>query len=53
MKSKLQPPDFSTTLSVGEVAQRSGVPVSTLHFYESKDLIASHRGAEQSPSLCA
>lgn len=31
------------TLSVGEVARRSGVAVSTLHFYEAKGLIASHR----------
>jgi MerR family redox-sensitive transcriptional activator SoxR len=31
------------TLSVGEVARRSGVAVSTLHFYESKGLIASGR----------
>ncbi len=30
-------------LSVGEVAQRSGVAVSTLHFYETKGLIASRR----------
>ena len=30
-------------LSVGEVAQRSGLAVSTLHFYESKGLIASRR----------
>ncbi|MET0292723.1 MAG: redox-sensitive transcriptional activator SoxR [Steroidobacteraceae bacterium] len=30
-------------LSVGQVAARSGVPVSTLHFYESKGLISSHR----------
>jgi MerR family redox-sensitive transcriptional activator SoxR len=30
-------------LSVGEVAQRSGVAVSTLHFYEAKGLIASIR----------
>lgn len=30
-------------LTVGEVAQRSGVAVSTLHFYESKGLIASWR----------
>lgn len=30
-------------LSVGEVAERSGVPVSTLHFYESKGLIHSNR----------
>lgn len=33
------------TLSVGEVAQRSGVAVSTLHFYEREGLIASHRTA--------
>lgn len=31
------------TLSVGEVARRSGVAVSTLHFYETKGLIASTR----------
>lgn len=30
-------------LSVGEVAQRSGVAVSALHFYERKGLIRSHR----------
>lgn len=30
-------------LSVGEVAERSGLPVSTLHFYERKGLIASSR----------
>ncbi|MGV3741347.1 MAG: redox-sensitive transcriptional activator SoxR, partial [Burkholderiaceae bacterium] len=30
-------------LSVGEVAERSGVAVSTLHFYESKGLIRSRR----------
>lgn len=30
-------------LSVGEVAMRSGVAVSTLHFYESKGLITSRR----------
>lgn len=32
-------------LSVGQVAQRSGLPVSTLHFYERKGLIASERNA--------
>lgn len=32
-------------LSVGEVAARCGVAVSTLHFYEAKGLIASHRNA--------
>lgn len=30
-------------LSVGEVARRSGVAVSTLHFYETKGLISSYR----------
>ena len=30
-------------LSVGQVAERSGLPISTLHFYERKGLIASTR----------
>ncbi|CAD6557302.1 Redox-sensitive transcriptional activator SoxR [Paraburkholderia kirstenboschensis] len=30
-------------LSVGEVSRRSGVPVSTLHFYESKGLLKPTR----------
>jgi len=30
-------------LAVGEVARRSGVPISTLHFYEAKGLIHSVR----------
>ncbi|MEM6384175.1 MAG: redox-sensitive transcriptional activator SoxR [Pseudomonadota bacterium] len=32
-------------LSVGQVAARSGLPVSTLHFYEEKGLISSERNA--------
>jgi MerR family redox-sensitive transcriptional activator SoxR len=32
-------------LAVGEVARRSGVAVSALHFYERKGLIHSHRNA--------
>lgn len=36
--SKLPP-----VLTVGEVARRSGVAVSTLHFYEAKGLISSLR----------
>jgi MerR family transcriptional regulator, redox-sensitive transcriptional activator SoxR len=32
-------------LSVGEVATRSGVAVSTIHFYEAQGLIASVRNA--------
>ena len=32
-------------LSVGEVARRSGISVSALHFYENKGLIKGHRTA--------
>jgi MerR family redox-sensitive transcriptional activator SoxR len=32
-------------LSVGEVARRSGVPVSTVHFYQAKGLIAGWRSS--------
>ncbi|MGI6853155.1 redox-sensitive transcriptional activator SoxR [Mesorhizobium sp. 1B3] len=32
-----------STLTVGDVARRSGVPVSTVHFYEAKGLIAGWR----------
>jgi len=32
-------------MTVGEVAHRAGVPVSTIHFYESKGLITSTRNA--------
>lgn len=38
-----EPAEIVRELTVGEVAQRSGVAVSTLHFYESKGLIASRR----------
>jgi len=34
---------MAVELSVGEVALRSGVAVSALHFYERKGLIRSHR----------
>jgi MerR family transcriptional regulator, redox-sensitive transcriptional activator SoxR len=36
---------FPSELTVGEVATRSGVAVSTLHFYEAKGLIRSWRNA--------
>lgn len=36
-------PQIRRELTVGEVAARSGVAVSTLHFYESKGLIRSSR----------
>jgi len=32
-----------TELTVGQVAMRSGVAVSALHFYEARGLIRSHR----------
>ncbi|KXV09448.1 redox-sensitive transcriptional activator SoxR [Acetobacter malorum] len=32
-------------LSVGDVARRSGVTVSTLHFYETKGLVSGYRNA--------
>ncbi|PLU82657.1 redox-sensitive transcriptional activator SoxR, partial [Sinorhizobium medicae] len=35
--------EFKRELTVGEVAERSGLAVSTLHFYESKGLIRSNR----------
>ncbi len=36
---------LSPLLTVGEVARRSGVAVSTLHFYEAKGLIAATRSS--------
>ncbi len=37
--------DLEKALSVGELARRSGVAVSALHFYEAKGLIRSFRSA--------
>ena len=42
-KDALASAGISTILTVGEVARRSGVAVSTLHFYEAQGLIASSR----------
>ena len=36
-------PVRTSDLSVGEMAQRAGVPVSTLHYYEAEGLIESWR----------
>lgn len=36
---------MQTLLSVGDMARRSGVAVSTLHFYEAQGLLASERSA--------
>jgi MerR family redox-sensitive transcriptional activator SoxR len=43
MTRAIDPCQMGTELSVGEVAARSGVAVSTVHFYESKGLIRSRR----------
>jgi len=40
-----EPIDNYRLLTVGEVAKRSGVAVSALHFYESKGLIQATRNA--------
>jgi MerR family redox-sensitive transcriptional activator SoxR len=45
--AKIDPADIGRHLSVGEVARRSGVAVSALHFYEAKGLIKSVRSAGQ------
>ena len=39
----LDPVTYDRDLSVGDVAKRSGVAVSTLHFYEHRGLIKSWR----------
>jgi MerR family redox-sensitive transcriptional activator SoxR len=38
-----QHPEIRRALTVGEVAARSGVAISTLHFYETEGLISSWR----------
>ncbi|MBY8823676.1 redox-sensitive transcriptional activator SoxR [Sphingomonas colocasiae] len=45
MRPKVRPFDVHRELSVGEVAARAGVPVSTLHFYEAQGLLWSNRNA--------
>ena len=41
----VNPVEFDRALSVGQVAARSGVAVSTVHFYEAKGLVRSRRSA--------
>ena len=43
MNKKEETESVKSDLSVGEVASRSGVAVSTIHFYETKGLIPSWR----------
>lgn len=46
--AKTDPDPLTRELTVGELARRSGVAVSAIHFYEAKGLIASWRnGANQ------
>ena len=45
METPLEQAGISSTLSVGEVARRSAVAVSTLHFYEARGLISAQRTA--------
>jgi MerR family redox-sensitive transcriptional activator SoxR len=45
MASRLKPGQLSKPLTVGEVADRSGVAVSAIHFYEAKGLISSWRNS--------
>ncbi|KRA54620.1 MerR family transcriptional regulator [Pseudoxanthomonas sp. Root65] len=44
MPGKQHPP-IETELTVGQVAARAGVAISTLHFYEARGLIHSWRNA--------
>jgi MerR family transcriptional regulator, redox-sensitive transcriptional activator SoxR len=44
-KGREEHPEIHRALTVGEVAARSGVAVSTLHFYEAEGLISSWRNS--------
>ncbi|BBB62135.1 transcriptional regulator [Undibacterium sp. KW1] len=43
--AQINPQDIGKPLAVGEVAARSGVAVSAIHFYEARGLIHSQRNA--------
>src|ERR1700678_1816899 len=43
--ARINPEEFDRPLSAGQVAARSGVPVSTVHFYEAKGLVRSWRSS--------
>lgn len=43
--SPITPEEYDRPLSAGELARRSGVAVSTVHFYEAQGLIAGWRSA--------
>lgn len=43
--SPISPEEYDRPLSAGELARRSGVAVSTVHFYEAQGLIGGWRSA--------
>jgi MerR family transcriptional regulator, redox-sensitive transcriptional activator SoxR len=43
--ARITPEELDRPLSAGQVAARSGVAVSTVHFYEAKGLVRSWRSA--------
>ena len=43
--ARITPEEFARPLSAGQVAARSGVAVSTVHFYEAKGLVRSWRSS--------
>lgn len=43
--TRITPEEYDQPLSAGQVAARSGVAVSTVHFYEAKGLIKGWRSA--------
>jgi MerR family redox-sensitive transcriptional activator SoxR len=43
--SRIAPEEYKHPLSAGQVAARSGVAVSTIHFYEAKGLVQGWRSA--------
>ena len=43
MSETIRPPAAAKVLTVGELAERSGVAVSAIHFYERKGLISGWR----------
>jgi MerR family redox-sensitive transcriptional activator SoxR len=43
--SRITPEELDRPLSAGQVAARSGVAVSTVHFYEAKGLVSGWRSA--------
>ncbi len=45
-KSSRKTPTKATTLKIGEVSRKSGIPVVTLRYYEKERLIAAFQNAE-------